>query len=665
MSHAEIAIAIPLRRTFFYEVPEKTEILVGSRVIVPFGNRSMVGYVMGVSKDLSSPVANIKKISSVCDDEPVFSKDMVELLKWMADYYCLGIGETCKAALPKALASVPKVKKQSRTLKKTAADGGVFSAPDVILNAGQAAAFKDIKKQIDAGGFQTTLIHGITGSGKTEVYLRLFKEAIDSGKSAIFLVPEIGMTPQAVGRLTSRFGDKVAVYHSALTDARRLYEWKRMQSGEARVVIGTRSAVFAPFKDLGLIVIDEEHDASYKQDEAPRYNGRDSAIMRAKIGGIPCVLGSATPSMESFSHARSKKYRYIHLSERPTGGALPEVEVVDMREVPKGAFYSPQLIGALADSLSRKEQAIIFLNRRGFASFVLCRDCGEAMSCPNCNIALTYHQDGDFLLCHYCDYKVKQPPRCPKCGGGDVGRLGVGTQKIESELKGLFPKARIERFDRDTAAQAGFRTKVLSEMRSGKIDILVGTQMVTKGHDFPGVTCVGIIDADMSLNFPDFRSAEKTFQLLSQVAGRAGRAENPGRVIIQTYMPDHYAIQASQGHDFAKFFDEEIGLRKELAYPPHGRLALIKLKGLNGRLVEEVARQVATRLASSATDGTKVLGPAPSPIAKVRGKYRWHILIKGRDHLSVRRVINYLDSISNIIPSGVGLARDIDPVNLL
>ncbi len=681
MSFAEVAIAVPLRQTFTYKVPERMNVDEGSRVLVPFGRRSVVGIVMRVQANIGKLKAGdcfaprsrarndieVKQISEALDTEPIFSPKMVKLLRWMADYYFVPIGDLCRAALPSDL--LKNTKKKGRTnLQREAVVENIFNAPLVKLSDLQYRAYNELKLQVSSFKFQTTLLHGITGSGKTEVYMRLFDDVIKAKRQVIFLVPEIGMTPQAVGRIISRFGDRVACYHSALTDATRRNEWGRIANGEADIVIGTRSAIFAPVKNLGLIVIDEEHDPSYKQEENPRYNGRDVSVMRAKMEGVPCILGSATPSVESYSNVKLKKYHYIHLPERPTGAPLPSVQVIDMKEVGKGSALSPFLISELQASLGRGEQVMLFLNRRGFASFVLCPDCGGALMCPNCNITLASHKNDSSLMCHYCDYKIKSLIACPKCGSRNLRQLGTGTERIEEEVRSFFPAARIERFDRDVTSKAGMRRKILTAMKRSEIDILIGTQMITKGHDFENVTLVGILDADMSLNFPDFRAAERTFQLLTQMAGRSGRAGLSGKVIIQTYSPEHYAIKAAELHDFFRFFNEEMPQRKELCYPPFGRLAMIKISGLKEGLVERYAGELAESIRNPATSHQSpvtVLGPTPAPISRVRNRFRWHILVKSGDMNGIRAAINGLYGRLNNVPSGIKVAVDVDPVNML
>ncbi|OGQ50064.1 MAG: primosomal protein N' [Deltaproteobacteria bacterium RIFCSPLOWO2_02_FULL_47_10] len=662
----QVAIAVPLRKTFVYRVPAGMCVVKGARVAVPFNRRLMVGYAMETTDHKPKSIGQefeIKDIVETMDEQPVFAPKMLSLVKWVSDYYCAPIGEVCRATLPNRLAR--KTKKKIGIEPKEAVIDGVFNAPLVTLTQLQRKAYENIRVHVQGSNFNVTLLHGVTGSGKTEIYLQLIEDVLKYGRNAIFLVPEIGMAPQTVGRVQSRFGNLVSIYHSGLGDAKRLYEWNRMKSGDAKIVVGTRSAVFAPFLNLGLIVADEEHDPSYKQEESPRYNGRDVAVMRAKLEGVPCILGSATPSIESFANTKTKKYHYISLPERPTGTLLPSVEIVDMRETGKGAYISPMLIAEIAETLRSKEQTMLFLNRRGFANFVLCRACGDTPICPNCSITLSYHKFEGELMCHYCDYKIPRSEICKKCGSRDILPYGTGTEKIEEELKLIFPSARILRFDRDTASKAGARPKILSEMKMGGADILIGTQMITKGHDFPNVTLVGVIDADLSLGFPDFRAPERTFQLITQVAGRAGRRDKQGRVVIQSFNPEHYAILAAKDHDIFKFYNEELPKRKELNYSPFGRLALIRVQGVKESTVKEFAHKLASHMQERVTPARQVtlLGPAPAPLSKIRNKHRWQVLIKSNNINELR------DAIENAVnfgeSPGVKVIVDVDPVNML
>jgi primosomal protein N' (replication factor Y) len=541
------------------------------------------------------------------------------------------------------------------------------------LTAAQAEAAAAITTAVEQGERVTFLLHGVTGSGKTEVYLRAVDAAQRAGKGALILLPEIALTPQLVARYRARFGDNLAVIHSGLKDNDRHAMWRKLHTGECRVAIGARSAIFAPVKDLGLILVDEEHDASFKQDDNFRYHGRDLALLRAHRAGVVCVLGSATPSVESYQAALEGRYHLLRLPERATAAPLPAIEIVDLRKMgrrgPTGhELLSLPLVRALDETLRRGEQAILFLNRRGFAPSVRCAACDQAIECPSCSVALVLHRREGSLKCHYCDFTAPYVGACIKCGSPDVALLGVGTEKLEQALITSFPAARIGRLDRDVASGMGAEA-VLAKLRRGEIDVLVGTQMVTKGHDVARVTLVGVITADSSLAFPDFRACERTFQLLAQVAGRAGRRDLPGRVIIQTYQPEHPVLRHAKHHDFEGFFADEIAARRELSYPPFGRLAALRFDSLDDARVREAAHEVDCflRALPEVENGqVKVLGPAPSPIERVRSRYRMQTLVRSAERPPLRRVLlrlaNWLDSNS---PANVRVAIDVDPVQML
>ncbi len=516
-------------------------------------------------------------------------------------------------------------------------------AEAITLNAGQQAAYETILDAVSAKKFGSFLLQGVTGSGKTEVYLSVMQAVVERGQSALMLVPEIGLTPMFSRRLSQKFGSLVAVLHSSLSPGERLDEWERIRDGQARVVIGTRSAIFAPLVDLGLIIIDEEHDGSYKQTESmPHYHARDTAIVRASRAGCPIVLGSATPAIESAQNARAGKYVHLTLSERFGGRSLPDVTLVDMREVFKrhkrSQFVSDELVTAIQNTCDQREQAMILLNRRGFASFMLCRSCGLTSDCPNCDVTLTYHKADRRLSCHYCNHHTPVPELCPNCNGRYINYIGEGTEQLEERFKELFPQLRIARLDRDVTRRRGVFERVLGEFASGGIDVLVGTQMIAKGHDFPNVTLVGVVSVDAGLAVPDFRSAERTFQLLAQVAGRAGRGDRPGRVLIQTYHPEHYALGSAREQDYDRFFNEEIGYRRALYYPPFSVLANVVVRHTDLTQASGLAERFAQLLRSAAKEepSTRILGPAPAPMAKLRGEYRFQILVKARKRQNIR-----------------------------
>lgn len=537
------------------------------------------------------------------------------------------------------------------------------------LNTAQQGAFDQIRRGLDEARFHAFLLHGVTGSGKTEVYLNAIEAVLRQGRSALLLVPEIALTPAMAGQFLARFPDRVAILHSAFTDVERSEEWRRIRSGAASVVVGTRSGVFAPVRNLGLIVVDEEHDGSYKQEETPRYHGRDVAVVRAHDAGACVLLGSATPSLESRYNAESGKYTLLELPARIEERPMPTVELIDMRqeflETRRQATFSRKLTAALAERLANHEQTIILLNRRGFSSFVACRACGERVECVNCSVTLTFHKRDRRLLCHYCGYAQKPPSACPKCSSDHIYFLGLGSERVEEELHRDFPAARIARLDRDTATGGRRFETILNGFRKGDYDILVGTQMIAKGHDIPNVTLVGVISADMGLGVPDFRAAERTFQLLTQVAGRAGRGSVPGIVLIQTIQPDHYAIRLAAAQDYAAFYEKELAFRRALHYPPFSAMANVLVRGEK----KEVALGMSTSLARLFTpppDKLRVLGPAEAPVARLRNEYRYQFLIKAA---SRRALSEWLQRVRRFAQEhkwgATALMIDVDPLTLM
>ena len=546
------------------------------------------------------------------------------------------------------------------------------------LNSSQAAALDVITAAL--GRFQSILLHGVTGSGKTAVYLAAMQQVLDRGQSALLLVPEIGLTPAITAQLDAAFGARVALLHSALTPQERAEQWHRIRRGEAPIVVGTRSAIFAPVPRLGLILVDEEHDASYKQEEAPRYHARDVAVMLAHLHGIPIVLGSATPSLESWQNAASGKYQLVRMEARIQDRPLPEVQLVDMREeyrqTGRDQLFSRLLTEEIHQTLERGEQAILLLNRRGYSFAILCRSCGEKLECVNCAIALTYHKPvsasespapvGQRLECHYCGYRRAVPARCPKCDSEHLYYLGAGSQQAEERLLEIFPGARIGRMDRDTVRGRMDMESLLRRLHSGEINLLVGTQMIAKGHDIHGVTTVGVVGCDYALAMPDFRAAERVFQLITQVSGRAGRGSLPGRVVVQTWYPDHYSILCAAGHDYARFAERELQYRRWMHYPPFGFLANLLFKSRSVDEASQWAERVAARLRTETVEGVRILGPCPAPIARVKDTWRFHLVVKAsrRSALNtlLRSLVRDLD--------GMGIPRrnmiiDVDPQRLM
>jgi primosomal protein N' (replication factor Y) len=727
---ATVAVAAPLDKALSYIVPEalREPARIGVRLQVPLGRRSAVGYLLGLTE---GEPAGLKAVQAVLDEAPLFPPEMVPFFVRAADYYGHPLGEVIRTALPAGLsgrggevsirreryytpatmAGEPAGARQRELLAYIRERGGAtlselrrgFTAPHASLHrlveqghlteaevevhrdpffdapvpadcpvtpsVEQAAALAAIGAALDSGSFSPLLLHGVTGSGKTEVYLRAIENALERGRTALVLVPEIALTPQLVGRFRARFagrGGRIAVLHSGLSEGERYDAWRAIARGEAAIVIGARSALFAPLPAPGIIVVDEEHEASYKQAEGFRYNARDLALLRGQMAGGVVLLGSATPAVTTYHRARSGQLGYLPLAGRVEGRPLPAVELVDLREArPEGeGSLSPPLAAALEETLAGGEQALLLLNRRGFAPFLLCADCGTTFRCPNCAITLTFHRGRRQLRCHYCDHIETPPELCPGCRGSAVEPQGAGTERLEEELGTLFPAARIARMDRDTTTRKGAHQSLVERMLREEIDILVGTQMVAKGHDFPRVTLVGVVGADSSLNLPDFRSAERTFALLSQVAGRAGRGERPGRVLIQTWSPDHYALICAAGHDYEGFYEQEIACRQSLGYPPFGYLVNLVLAGNEEPKVQRAAATLAEGLQRAAGE-VEVLGPAPCPLARLRGKSRVQILLKAPERLPLRRLLAWLPELRKKVPSGVALAVDVDPVDML
>lgn len=551
--------------------------------------------------------------------------------------------------------------------------GASLPGPDefTLTPEQQTALTKITTALIKDGHYAAFLLHGVTGSGKTEVYIRAMRFALDAGRSAMMLVPEIALTPVFSRRLRAVFGSDVAILHSNLSTGERFDEWRRIRRGDARVAIGTRSAVFAPLENIGLVIVDEEHDPSYRQHESPYYNARDVAVMRAHLAGAVVVLGSATPAMESFYNAQHGKYTYLRLPDRIGGRGLATADLIDMREVFKQAgkdvALSPQILSAIGQTFDKGEQVMVLLNRRGFSQFVLCRTCGETLKCRNCDITLTFHRGDTKLLCHYCNYREKAPKTCPHCESQYLYYVGEGTENIADQLEKRFPDKRIARIDRDTMAHKGEMEDTLLRFAAGGIDMLVGTQMIAKGHDFPNVTLVVVISVDIGLGLPDLRSAERTFQLITQVAGRAGRGDRPGRVLIQTYYPEHYALRHARKQDYEGFYTEEIRYRERLGYPPFFVLASILIKHRDLAYASKSANILRRSLdAANAAKAVRILGPAPASLSRLKNEYRLQMIVKGTSRRSLRETLDI--ALAEAAESGCDLRTvnvEIDPVNLM
>ncbi|MEK4253113.1 primosomal protein N' [Ureibacillus sp. FSL K6-2830] len=789
--------AYPVDRPFDYFIPEQVEELIecGCRVKVPFGNRNVLGFVVGIKNETDVPLDKIKPIASLLDIEPVLTSEMLQLAKWLkqeticyeidclqvmlpsalrAKYEKMVVLQTnvenldeplkhyfhkstkvnykefeknnllipLKKALNKKLLSLENVvkqkvqvkeirkvkvsdnlqllqevydklsnraKKQKQLLLWMKQHVGEILEPDFIYKETNcspqvlqaiieqgAAEFileevyrnpfkKDVKKTdfltlteeqkqalhkiveaMDNRSPETFLLHGVTGSGKTEVYLQAIQHCIQQGKDAIVLVPEISLTPQMTNRFRSRFGELVAVMHSGLSIGEKYDEWRKVHQQKVKVVVGARSAVFAPFENVGLIILDEEHESSYKQEDTPRYHARDVAIWRSKYHHCPVILGSATPSLESYARARKNVYKLLTLKGRALNQPLPTVEIVDMREeLKKGnrSMFSEKLTESIRDRLKKKEQIVLFLNRRGYSSFVLCRDCGTVMQCENCDISLTYHRYNEKLKCHYCGYEQFVPTICPECGSDHIRYFGTGTQKVEEELMKLFPEARVLRMDVDTTKQKGAHEAILENFGAGKADILLGTQMIAKGLDFPNITLVGVLSADTSLHLPDFRAAERTFQLLTQVSGRAGRAEKHGEVIIQSYTPEHYAIELAKTQQYEPFYEREMMVRHGAAYPPYYFIALIQVAHEDVLLAAEYANKCAEFLRTHLSFNASIIGPTTAGIVRLQNRYRYQCLIKYKIEPNLIPTFLQLLKIyrTDWIKKGVVLTIDLDP----
>lgn len=633
--------------------------MVGRRIVVPFGPKERIGYVIqGLTR---SRIQGVKMIKEVVDEEPLISTNLLELAKWISKYYVCSLGQALDAILPHNFQPVRLREKVKKTKVK------VF--PAFIPSPQQRRILKPIQNNIKEKNFTVFLVHGVTDSGKTEVYLQAIAQAQEVGRQSIFLVPEISLTPQFLSIFEQRFGSsRIGLWHSRLSQGDRYRTWQSAYQGKIDIMIGARSAIFAPFPNLGLIIVDEEHDTSYKQEKRPLYHTRELAGKRAELERATLVLGSATPSLEAFYRALTgvKPYKLLTLPERIYKRSLPSVDVVDMREEIKKrnmqGVLSQKLSEAITERLKKGEQVILFLNRRGYSTFILCRECGFVLKCPNCNVSLVYHFDEQKVKCHYCNHRDEAPRFCPRCGSKKIRHFGTGTEKVEQVVMRMFPRAKVMRMDIDTMHYRYAAEKIFNAFRQRKVDILVGTQLVAKGWDFPEVTLVGIISADTALNLPDFRSAERTFSLITQVAGRSGRGTKGGEVIVQTYNPDHYSIRLALKHDYHSFYEREMEFRKELNYPPVTNLVLILVRGKDEKKVITTSEKIGSLLKREINRAT-ILGPAPAVLDKIAGKYRWQIIIKTTDMKDIgeffqRHSLGFEEK-------GIEISVDVDPLNML
>ena len=810
----EVAVPLHVAKTFIYRLSDNATLAkVGARILVPLGRTLVTGYVVALHSALPDlpglSEEDVKDAASLVDSAPICTPEILEITRWVSDYYASPWGEVIKAALPPGIspaineiikltpagqaeldistdksilryrildrlaatgectrsaldklatpsqlaktireleqsgliertqtsgASPVKTKlvrfvslnvdeSQVETPKRTPAQQRILATLAIrdpislrellnearvgpatvttlqkqgvlrlynqavrrdpfsdaanqnpakyILTPAQESVLQKVTTAISENSYAAFLLHGVTGSGKTEVYIRAMRASLDQERSAMMLVPEIALTPVFSRRLREHFGHEVAIFHSSLKRGERFDEWTRVKNGEARIVIGTRSAVFAPVTNLGLIIIDEEHEASYRQQDSPYYSGRDTAIVRAQKESAVVVLGSATPSLESFQNARNGKYQYLNMPERIGSRPMAEASIIDMRNVflrhNKPRVFSDELLDAIKETKQRGEQSIILLNRRGYSSFILCRSCGESVQCKNCDVTLTYHRTERLMICHYCNHREQVPSVCPHCRKEYIHYVGEGTQQLEEMLHNEFPELRLARIDRDSTANRRRFENTLLEFSDGRLDTLVGTQMLAKGHDFPNVTLVGVVSVDAGLALPDFRAAERTFQLITQVAGRAGRGDRPGRVLIQTYHPDHYALKHACAQDYEGFFEEEIRYRQNHSYPPFISLASLLVHGPDLSKVRNDALELRKQLDQANQDrAARILGPAPAPLPRLKNEHRYQLLIKSRSRRRIREIADY--ALTALAKNGTNLRSinlEIDPVSMM
>ncbi|MEG0473102.1 MAG: primosomal protein N' [Solibacillus sp.] len=628
------------------------------------------GQIKQVRKVQIAPLAQLESVEAEMTARAPKQKQLVQWMK-LNERQLFTADEICKAVDITAAVLNTVIEKGAAAYIHQEVYRDPFTK-DVVrtqflqLSNEQDVALTQIKKALDKQRQETFLLHGITGSGKTEVYLQAIQQTIAEGKEAIVLVPEISLTPQMTERFRSRFGEQVAVMHSGLSVGEKYDEWRKIQQGKVKVVVGARSAIFAPFTNLGLIILDEEHESTYKQEDSPRYHARDVAIWRSQYYNCPVILGSATPALESFARAKKGVYTLLTLENRAKNQALPTVHIVDMREQLKEgnrSMFSQPLAEAIRERLEKREQSVLFLNRRGYSSFVLCRDCGTTIQCPNCDISLTYHRSNEKLKCHYCGHDEYVPSDCPQCQSEHIRYFGTGTQKVEEEIYKLFPEARVLRMDVDTTKQKGAHEKILDAFGAGQADILLGTQMIAKGLDFPNITLVGVLSADTSLHLPDYRAAEKTFQLMTQVSGRAGRHDKPGEVFVQTYTPEHYAIELSKEQLYTPFYEREMYSRHTAGYPPYYYIALIQVSHEDVVMAAEYAGRSAEYLRSNLSFDVSVIGPTTASISRLQNRYRYQCLIKYKKEPNLISVLLQLIKMyrSDWIKKGIVLTVDLDP----
>ena len=660
--YVKVIFNLPIDKILTYKKPDEiNDSLVGCRVVAPIKGKNNKGIVIEEIETLDGDY-KVYPIKARIDLEPICSDKEFQLAKWMSNYYHSSFGEALFAALP--VGTPAKKEKKAKPIPAK-------QKPYLKLNDEQEIVLKRINESIESNNPKTFLLHGVTGSGKTEVYLQAIKKVVDMGKQAIVILPEISLTPQTIKRFAERFEGKIAVLHSKLSPNSKYRYWQMIKKDEIKIVIGARSAIFSPTPNLGIIVIDEEHETSYKAGDTPRYHARQVAFYRKSKENATLLLGSATPSIESFYHATTGKIELLTLNKRAASVNMPEVKILDLKKEKRAEAFpmiTQKLVEEINNKLEKKEQIILFLNRKGYAPVVTCSYCQRVLECPNCSVSLTYHKKKNVVMCHYCGYTQFLDELCDECKIGHFERIGSGTEKVEEHLNILFPKAVIERMDQDTVGGTKNYEKIFKRFSDGEIDILIGTQMIAKGLDFPNVTLVGVLFADMSLHIPDFRSAERTFNLITQVAGRSGRGEKKGVVYIQTYSPNNYSIECAKNHDYISFYNREIENRKApLNYPPFSRLVRLVIRGLDEKKVESDANMIADMLRMETyndSDKIIILGAVACTISKLNKYYRWNILIKTPSHSLLKGFFKKLND-SFTAQKGNYVEIDIDPINML
>ncbi len=661
-----VVINIPINKEFTYKKPKEiTDNIVGYRVMVPFRNRTLKAIVVGETKQ--EPEFKTLAIKAIIDSEPIATQKEFELAKWISSYYNCSFGEALFSCLPAGAPAKRDKKVLPIPAKKTEYHD---------LNDEQSLALKAIINDLHSDKRSTFLLHGVTGSGKTEVYLRAIKETLALGKQAIIILPEISLTPQTIQRFAERFEGRIAILHSKLSQTEKYSYWQLIRKDEIKIIVGARSAIFSPTKNLGIIVVDEEHENTYKSSDTPRYHARQIAFYRSKKENATLILGSATPSIETFYHAQnaaSNHVKLLSLTKRAASIHMPTIEIVDMKESKKVdmlPLMSTTLFKNINKTLERKEQVILFLNRKGYAPIVTCSHCSDTLECPHCSVTLTYHKAKNVVMCHYCGYTQNVSQKCEKCNIGNMEKKGFGTEKIEADIALLFPKAKIQRVDQDSVNTPKAYTTIFKAFGAREIDILVGTQILAKGLDFPNVTLVGILSADSSLHIPDFRSSERTFNLITQVAGRSGRGEKLGKVIIQTYSPTHRSIEYAKQHDYNAFYASEIIKREELRYPPFSRLVRIVIRGIKETDVIDDANAIADLAnvykyqSGDKGDSIEVLGASECVMSKLKKYYRWNILLKSQTQNALKPFLNHLSN-NFLARKGNYIEIDVDPISMV